>query len=178
MRKEIVEEREDNSILDMFITKPKKAFSNGINIIKFIWSASILLATLAFSLIGILFKILSSGFTIPVIILMVAASMYLVVLLLYYILLRARLKGKDDWAIKETVYNTKYLIKVIKVIVPIMLLFNLIGKPLYDIIVASFSVISIIFGLVSFIIATAKLTKRIKSRKERKEKHNKKKSRK
>ena len=178
MRKEIAEEKEENSILDIFISKPKKAFSNGVNIIKFLWSASLLLATFAFSVIGILFKIASNGFTIPVIILIVAASMYLVVLLLYYILLRARLKGKDDWVLKEAVYNTKYLIRVVKVIVPIILLFNLIGKPLYDIIVAGFSVISIVFGLISFVIATAKLAKRVKSRKERKEKHDKKKSRK
>ncbi|MCQ2772725.1 MAG: hypothetical protein MJ238_05590 [Bacilli bacterium] len=173
MKKEDVSVQEDEELEleESFFSKSKRAAMNGWNRLKFVFSAILLLATFTFSLIGLLFKVIKGGFTTSTIILAVATSMYLVVLLLYWILLKARLKGKDDWALKEAVYNTKYFIKIIKVAVPIILLFNLIGKPLYDYFVIFFSGFSIIFGLTSFAFATFKMVRRIKNRKIRKEKH-------
>ena len=176
MKKEenFTQEDEELELEESFFSKSKRAAMNGWNRLKFIFSALLLLATFSFSLIGLLFKVIKNGFTPSTIILAVATSMYLIVLLLYWILLKARLKGKDDWALKETVYNTKYFIKIIKVAVPIILLFNLIGKPLYDYFVIVFSGFSIIFGFASFIFATFKMVRRIKNRKIRKKKHYKK----
>ena len=168
---EIDSELSDVTQDESLFAKSKRATMNGWSRIKFFFSAIILLATFAFSLINVLFKIKLDGFTTPTIILSVATGMYLIVLLLYWILLKSRLKGKDDWKLKETVYYTKYLIRIIKVAVPVILLFNLLGKPWYDIIIIGFSSISITFGLISFFIATIKVVKRIKTREKRKTKH-------
>lgn len=173
----IIDNEEESGFLESLVAGPKKTLIDSWNKVKFVFSAAVLLATFSFSSLGVIFKVVKDGFTIPSIILTIATSMYLVVLLLYWILLKARLNGKDDWALKEAVYNTKYAIRVIKVLVPVLLLFNLIGHPVYDFVVAVFSGISILFGLISFALATSKLIKRIMTKNTRKEKHYKKKSR-
>ena len=153
---------EEESALETLLKSPKKIFSNILSLIKFGFSVITVLITLFFSAINIILKVSKAGWSPSTYILTAAAGLYLLLLVFYYILLKLRLSGGNAKSFKEFIYYFKYFIKILKVAVPIILLFNLIGNPVYDFFVMFFSSISIFFGLISFIIATSRMVHRTK----------------
>ena len=158
--KELFTNKED--ALTTFLESPKKTFKNIFSVIRFIFSAGTLLVTLLFSTLNITIKVINNGWSASTYILTAVAGLYIIVLVMYFILLKARLNGKNDKNLKEIIYYTKYFIKVLKVFVPILLLFTLIDNPVYDLFVIVFSMFSIFFGIISFIVATYMMVHRTK----------------
>lgn len=139
------------------IDKVKVKTHNFVSALKFVFNTIVLLITVAFSLVNIFLKVTKKGWSISVSILVASVGLYLILELLHYILYKARLSGKDDKKLVSFIDNFKYFIKIIKLAVPIVLLFNLIGNPTYDIFVILFSIVSIIFSFISFYLATVLL---------------------
>lgn len=157
-----MEEKENKSLF----SGVKKQFSDLTSLIKFTFSVIFTLITFAFSVLSVIFKVIAKGWSPSTYILAGASLLYLVLIVFYYFLLKARLKDKEDKRIKANIDNFKYFIRIVKLAVPIILLFNLIGNPVYDFVMVFFSCFSILFSFISFIIATKLLiNKKKKSKK-------------
>lgn len=154
----------------------KNNVKKGFNFFKFFWNVIVTIILIGISSFNIAFDAFKDGITTSTYILITATSVYLFIIILHFLLLKSRLQNKDEWKLKEAIYYTKYLISLIKFLVPIALIFNLIGHPIYDTVVFSFSIFSIFFGFIGFIIDTVKAIHRYKTREKRYNKHLKKKN--
>lgn len=142
----------------------KKKIFNFWSVVRFIFSSVLVLIVFAFSVINLFFKVQNSGWVISTYILAAASGLYLLLVAFYYILLKARLSEKSDKKLLSFIDDYKYFIKLVKLAIPIILLFNLIGNPVYDFFVVFFSIISIITSFINFAIATALLIRKKKKK--------------
>lgn len=142
-----------------FETNPLEAMQKEIYLLQFLWNLIITLALFAFSSISLIFKVQKAGgFTMSNYVLLIANGVYLLLIFIYFIIYKAKCHHSDSQLKMETTLAyTKFAMKTIKVVIPVILLFNLVENPalkLTTIIVSSFSIFT---GFISFFIAIIKL---------------------